>query len=165
MPWIPYEEPRFKHPLYGPLDSSLIDKELAAARRPDAHVQAAAPIEEVRRVRQQGAATKLRGFEPWEFISKGDPLVESSTPLSAIESVEMAQSVCSALLSLRPREERVIRLRFGIGLVEPHTLQAIASQLSVTPARARQIEATAIRKLKHPARSKGLMPIYESMAA
>ena len=61
-----------------------------------------------------------------------------------------------ALASLTPREERVLRLRFGIGMNTEHTLEEVGQQLSVTRERIRQIEAKALRKLKHPSRSRSL---------
>ena len=60
------------------------------------------------------------------------------------------------LASLTPREERVLRLRFGIGTYGDRTLEEVGEQFSVTRERIRQIEAKALRKLKHPSRSKVL---------
>ena len=59
------------------------------------------------------------------------------------------------LASLTPREERVLRMRFGIGMNTDHTLEEVGQQFSVTRERIRQIEAKALRKLKHPSRSAG----------
>ncbi len=59
------------------------------------------------------------------------------------------------LASLTPREERVLRMRFGIGMNTDHTLEEVGQQFSVTRERIRQIEAKALRKLKHPSRSRG----------
>ena len=58
------------------------------------------------------------------------------------------------LSSLTPREERVLRMRFGIGMNSDHTLEEVGQQFSVTRERIRQIEAKALRKLKHPTRAK-----------
>ena len=58
--------------------------------------------------------------------------------------------------SLTPREERVLRMRFGIGMNSDHTLEEVGQQFSVTRERIRQIEAKALRKLKHPTRAKQL---------
>ena len=58
------------------------------------------------------------------------------------------------LASLTPREERVLRMRFGIGMNTDHTLEEVGQQFSVTRERIRQIEAKALRKLKHPSRSR-----------
>ncbi len=60
------------------------------------------------------------------------------------------------LASLTPREERVLRMRFGIGVNTDHTLEEVGQQFSVTRERIRQIEAKALRKLRHPTRSKKL---------
>ena len=60
------------------------------------------------------------------------------------------------LASLTPREERVLRMRFGIGMNTDHTLEEVGQQFSVTRERIRQIEAKALRKLKHPSRSRKL---------
>jgi RNA polymerase primary sigma factor len=58
------------------------------------------------------------------------------------------------LASLTPREERIVRMRFGLGMNSDHTLEEVGQQFSVTRERIRQIEAKAIRKLKHPSRSR-----------
>ena len=60
------------------------------------------------------------------------------------------------LASLTPREERIVRMRFGLGMNSDHTLEEVGQQFSVTRERIRQIEAKAIRKLKHPSRSRVL---------
>ena len=65
------------------------------------------------------------------------------------------------LSSLTPREERVLRMRFGIGMNSDHTLEEVGQQFSVTRERIRQIEAKALRKLKHPSRSKQLKSFLE----
>ncbi len=61
-----------------------------------------------------------------------------------------------------PREERVLRMRFGVGMNTDHTLEEVGLQFSVTRERIRQIEAKALRKLKHPSRSKQLKSFLES---
>ncbi len=60
------------------------------------------------------------------------------------------------LASLTPREERVLRLRFGVGMNTDHTVEEVGQQFSLPPERIRQIEAKALRKLKHPSRSRKL---------
>jgi RNA polymerase primary sigma factor len=65
------------------------------------------------------------------------------------------------LISLTPREERVIRLRFGVGDGKDYTLEEVADNFGVSMERARQIEARALRKLRHPGRSKYLRPFVE----
>jgi len=66
------------------------------------------------------------------------------------------------LASLTPREERVLRMRFGIGMNTDHTLEEVGQQFSVTRERIRQIEAKALRKLKHPSRSRKLRSFLDS---
>jgi RNA polymerase primary sigma factor len=67
---------------------------------------------------------------------------------------DIEQSLYLVLASLTPREERVLRMRFGIGMNTDHTLEEVGQQISVTRERIRQIEANALRKLKHPSRSR-----------
>jgi RNA polymerase primary sigma factor len=74
-------------------------------------------------------------------------------PLDAAVQAELREATARALASLTPREERVLRMRFGIGMNHEHTLLEVGQQFSVTRERIRQIEAKAIRKLKHPSRS------------
>jgi len=66
------------------------------------------------------------------------------------------------LASLNPREERVLRMRFGIGVNTEHTLEEVGLQFSVTRERIRQIEAKALRKLKHPSRSRVLKSFLDN---
>jgi RNA polymerase primary sigma factor len=82
--------------------------------------------------------------------------------------------VTRVLASLTPREERVLRMRFGIGMNTDHTLEEVGQQFSVTRERIRQIEAKALRKLKHPSRTqdaqlprsvKLLIPILKGAAS
>ena len=74
----------------------------------------------------------------------------------ALIDYAVAESALHAwvLASLTPREERVLRMRFGIGMNTDHTLEEVGQQFSVTRERIRQIEAKALRKLKHPSRSR-----------
>jgi RNA polymerase primary sigma factor len=66
------------------------------------------------------------------------------------------------LASLTPREERIVRMRFGLGMNSDHTLEQVGQQFSVTRERIRQIEAKAIRKLKHPSRSRELRSFLDN---
>ena len=68
----------------------------------------------------------------------------------------MRDTTARILSSLTPREERVLRMRFGIGMNSDHTLEEVGQQFSVTRERIRQIEAKALRKLKHPTRARKL---------
>ena len=72
---------------------------------------------------------------------------------AAIQS-NLRETTTRVLASLTPREERVLRMRFGIGMNTDHTLEEVGQQFSVTRERIRQIEAKALRKLKHPSRSR-----------
>src|SRR6185437_3350453 len=76
----------------------------------------------------------------------------------------LKETVTRVLASLTPREERVLRMRFGIGMNTDHTLEEVGQQFSVTRERIRQIEAKALRKLKHPSRSRKLRS-FESCRA
>ena len=94
----------------------------------------------------------------------GDFIEDKSTiqPLDAAIQSNLRQA-CSAVLStLTPREERVLRMRFGIGMTSDHTLEEVGQQFSVTRERIRQIEAKALRKLKHPSRSKKLRTFLDN---
>jgi RNA polymerase primary sigma factor len=77
-------------------------------------------------------------------------------PIDAAIQSNLRETTTRVLASLTPREERVLRMRFGIGMNSDHTLEEVGQQFSVTRERIRQIEAKALRKLKHPSRSKVL---------
>ena len=80
---------------------------------------------------------------------------------SAIQS-NLRDNTTRVLASLTPREERIVRMRFGIGISSDHTLEQVGQQFSVTRERIRQIEAKALRKLKHPSRSRVLRSFLDS---
>ena len=82
-------------------------------------------------------------------------------PLDASIRSNLSESTTKILATLTPREERVLRMRFGIGMNTDHTLEEVGLQFSVTRERIRQIEAKALRKLKHPSRSKHLKSFLE----
>ncbi|MDC0059541.1 RNA polymerase sigma factor RpoD [Pelagibacteraceae bacterium] len=82
-------------------------------------------------------------------------------PLDASIRTNLGESTTKILATLTPREERVLRMRFGIGMNTDHTLEEVGLQFSVTRERIRQIEAKALRKLKHPSRSKHLKSFLE----
>ena len=71
-------------------------------------------------------------------------------PIDAAIQSNLRETTTRVLASLTPREERVLRMRFGIGMNTDHTLEEVGQQFSVTRERIRQIEAKALRKLKHP---------------
>jgi len=80
----------------------------------------------------------------------------SPSPYSDAEKIETSEQIQSVLKTLTPKEEKVIRMRFGIGADRDHTLEEVGRHLSITRERVRQIEAKALRKLKHPSRLKAL---------
>ena len=82
-------------------------------------------------------------------------------PLDAVVNSNLREITSQVLSTLTPREERVLRMRFGIGMNSDHTLEEVGKQFSVTRERIRQIEAKALRKLKHPTRAKKLKTFIE----
>jgi len=88
----------------------------------------------------------------------GDFIEDSNAilPIEAAIQTNLRETTTRVLASLTPREERVLRMRFGIGMNTDHTLEEVGQQFSVTRERIRQIEAKALRKLKHPSRSRKL---------
>ena len=95
--------------------------------------------------------------------SLGDFIEDKSVvvPMEAAVKGSLRETTTRILSSLTPREERVLRMRFGIGMNTDHTLEEVGLQFSVTRERIRQIEAKALRKLKHPSRSKHLKSFLE----
>jgi RNA polymerase primary sigma factor len=75
-------------------------------------------------------------------------------PIDAAIQSNLRETTTRVLATLTAREERVLRMRFGIGMKKDHTLEEVGQQFSVTRERIRQIEAKALRKLKHPSRSR-----------
>jgi len=98
-----------------------------------------------------------------EDSSLGDFIEDQNAlqPLDASIRSNLGESTTKILATLTPREERVLRMRFGIGMNTDHTLEEVGLQFSVTRERIRQIEAKALRKLKHPSRSKHLKSFLE----
>ena len=98
-----------------------------------------------------------------EDSSLGDFIEDKNAlqPLDTAIQSNLSESTTKILASLTPREERVLRMRFGIGMNTDHTLEEVGLQFSVTRERIRQIEAKALRKLKHPSRSKQLKSFLE----
>ncbi|MCY4560688.1 MAG: RNA polymerase sigma factor RpoD [Chloroflexi bacterium] len=82
-------------------------------------------------------------------------------PLDAAIDSDLRNAVSRILESLTPREERILRMRFGIGTTTDHTLEQVGQQFSVTRERIRQIEAKALRRLKHPSRARALRSFLE----
>ncbi len=83
-------------------------------------------------------------------------------PIDAAIQANLRETTTRVLATLTPREERVLRMRFGIGMNTDHTLEEVGQQFSVTRERIRQIEAKALRKLKHPSRSRKLRSFLDS---
>ena len=83
-------------------------------------------------------------------------------PIDAMIQSNLRETTTRVLASLTPREERIVRMRFGLGMNSDHTLEEVGQQFSVTRERIRQIEAKALRKLKHPSRSKILRTFLDS---
>jgi RNA polymerase primary sigma factor len=83
------------------------------------------------------------------------------SPTEAAISLNLAEQTRKVLATLTPREEKVLRMRFGIGEKADHTLEEVGRDFSVTRERIRQIEAKALRKLRHPSRSKKLKSFVE----
>ncbi|MGE0726144.1 MAG: RNA polymerase sigma factor RpoD [Alphaproteobacteria bacterium] len=83
-------------------------------------------------------------------------------PIDAAIHANLRETTTRVLASLTPREERVLRMRFGIGMNTDHTLEEVGQQFSVTRERIRQIEAKALRKLKHPSRSRKLRSFLDN---
>jgi RNA polymerase primary sigma factor len=79
---------------------------------------------------------------------------DAALPIDAAIQSNLREATTRALASLSPREERIVRMRFGIGTTADHTLAEVSQRFSVSRERIRQIEAKALRKLKHPHRSR-----------
>ena len=93
-----------------------------------------------------------------DFIEDKNAII----PVDAAIQANLKETVTRVLASLTPREERVLRMRFGIGMNTDHTLEEVGQQFSVTRERIRQIEAKALRKLKHPSRSRKLRSFLDN---
>ncbi len=93
-----------------------------------------------------------------DFIEDKNAII----PLDAAIQTSLREATTRVLGSLTPREERVLRMRFGIGMNTDHTLEEVGQQFNVTRERIRQIEAKALRKLKHPSRSRKLRSFLET---
>jgi RNA polymerase primary sigma factor len=94
----------------------------------------------------------------------GDLIEDKSVvlPIDAAIQSDLRETTTRILASLTPREERILRMRFGLGLNSDHTLEEVGQKFSVTRERIRQVEAKALRKLKHPSRSKELRSFLDS---
>ena len=88
--------------------------------------------------------------------------IREPAEIDAAIQANLRETTTRVLASLTPREERVLRMRFGIGMNTDHTLEEVGQQFSVTRERIRQIEAKALRKLKHPSRSRKLRSFLDN---
>jgi RNA polymerase primary sigma factor len=93
-----------------------------------------------------------------DYIEDKDAIL----PIDAAIQSNLKETTTRVLASLTPREERVLRMRFGIAMNTDHTLEEVGQQFSVTRERIRQIEAKALRKLKHPSRSRVLRSFLDN---
>ena len=124
------------------------------------------PLEKVRKVlkisKEPVSLEKPVGDE--EDSSLGDFIEDTKAlmPLDQAIKSNLSEATTKILSTLTPREERVLRMRFGVGMNTDHTLEEVGLQFSVTRERIRQIEAKALRKLKHPSRSKQLKSFLEN---
>ena len=124
------------------------------------------PLEKVRKLlkisKEPISLEKPVGDE--EDSSLGDFIEDTKAlmPLDQAIKSNLNEATTRILSTLTPREERVLRMRFGVGMNTDHTLEEVGLQFSVTRERIRQIEAKALRKLKHPSRSKQLKSFLES---
>jgi RNA polymerase primary sigma factor len=83
-------------------------------------------------------------------------------PIDAMIQSNLRETTTRVLASLTPREERIVRMRFGLGMNSDHTLEEVGQEFSVTRERIRQIEAKALRKLRHPSRSRELRSFLDN---
>ena len=124
------------------------------------------PLEKVRKVlkisKEPVSLEKPVGDE--EDSNLGDFIEDTKAldPMDQAIKSNLSEATTKILSTLTPREERVLRMRFGVGMNTDHTLEEVGLQFSVTRERIRQIEAKALRKLKHPSRSKQLKSFLES---
>jgi RNA polymerase primary sigma factor len=124
------------------------------------------PLEKVRRVLK--IAKEPLSFETpvgdEEDTHLGDLIEDTNTvlPIDAVMQSNLREITSRTLAMLTAREERVLRMRFGIGMNSDHTLEEVGQQFSVTRERIRQIEAKALRKLKHPSRSRILRTLLDN---
>ena len=125
------------------------------------------PLDKVRKVlkisKEPVSLEKQVGDED-DNSSLGDFIEDQNAlmPLDQAIKSNLSAATTKILATLTPREERVLRMRFGVGMNTDHTLEEVGLQFSVTRERIRQIEAKALRKLKHPSRSKQLKSFLDN---
>jgi RNA polymerase primary sigma factor len=98
-----------------------------------------------------------------EYSSLGDFIEDKNdiSPIDAMIRQKLSEQTCKVLATLTPREEEILRMRFGIGRITDYTLEEVGRDFEVTRERIRQIEVKALRKLRHPTRAKQLKPFLE----
>jgi RNA polymerase sigma factor (sigma-70 family) len=165
------------HPMY-PVGSNgaaqaILDAQTLAAAVADAEgdlVRALLCYEEARLPATAAVVRSNRQFGPERVLQMVEERIRGSEddigdfiedknailPIDAAIQSNLRETTTRVLASITPREERVLRMRFGIGMNTDHTLEEVGQQFSVTRERIRQIEAKALRKLKHPSRSRSL---------
>jgi RNA polymerase primary sigma factor len=126
----------------------------------------AMPLEKVRKVlkiaKEPISLETPIGDEEDSHLGDFIPDTNAVLPIDAAIQSNLRETTTRVLASLTPREERVLRMRFGIGMNTDHTLEEVGQQFSVTRERIRQIEAKALRKLKHPSRSRKLRSFLDN---
>jgi RNA polymerase primary sigma factor len=124
------------------------------------------PIEKVRKVLQivKEPLSLETPIGDEEDSHLGDLIEDKNAiaPIDAMIQSNLRETTTQLLASLSPREERIVRMRFGLGMNSDHTLEEVGQQFSVTRERIRQIEAKALRKLKHPSRSRILRSFLDN---
>jgi RNA polymerase primary sigma factor len=124
------------------------------------------PVEKVRKVlkiaKEPISLETPIGDEEDGFLGDFIEDKNATVPIDSAIQANLRESTTRVLASLTPREERVLRMRFGIGMNTDHTLEEVGQQFSVTRERIRQIEAKALRKLKHPSRSRKLRSFLDN---
>src|SRR3989339_1577065 len=124
------------------------------------------PIEKVRKVlkiaKEPISLESPIGEEEDSYL--GDFIEDKKvlSPSDAVIGLNLSEQTRKVLATLTPREEKVLRMRFGIGEKADHTLEEVGQDFQVTRERIRQIEAKALRKLRHPTRSRKLRAFIES---
>ena len=152
--------------------SWLMDRELGRAPAPEEIAERMRmPLERVQKALAAAAAAEPVSLETPLGGDDGDlrlgDLIEDEDavqPLDAAIGSDLRDTMSRVLGTLTPREERVLRMRFGIGTKSDHTLQEVGDQFSVTRERIRQIEARALRKMKNPARARVLRSYLEGQS-
>ena len=124
------------------------------------------PVDKVRKVlriaKEPISLETPIGEEEDSHLGDFIPDQDTASPSDVVMSINLSEQTKKVLATLTPREEKVLRLRFGIGEKSDHTLEEVGQDFSVTRERIRQIEAKALRKLRHPSRSKKLKSFINS---